>query len=517
MFKRKNKEENAVKIEKISKTKKSGFHNAQEKLRETLAKKNFRIGTYTAGTTAVIVALLVVVNLCVSALPTKYTSFDMTADNLYSISEQTEKILDALDEPVKVYWLVQEGGEDETVQLLLENYDDLSKNFTYEKIDPVVNPSFAQQYTTEGVYNNSLVVVNADESKTRYISYYDIFSSSYDENYNETVEYNGEGALTSAVNYVSTDTQTHVYYLSGHGEDTIPSSLTGSMENENLLLSSLNLLSESKVPEDCETLIIYSPARDISAKEITKIEKYLSSGGNLLLFTDCDAQDLPNLYEMMSKYGMEPVKGMVVEDNSNYFMGNYPNYLMPEIESHEITDPISEGNYYVLLPVAQGLRISSDADYSGDVSDSESEEIQTTALLRTTDGAYSKADGIKATNADKEKGDIDAGSDGFALAAAAESSADGSKVVWIGSTTIADETVDSAVAGANTDFVLNAVGWMCEIEESVSIHAKTVTSEYLSLTSAQTSRWTTVMVGVIPIGFLAVGIYVWARRRKIHG
>ena len=82
MFKRKKKEGNAVKIEKISKKKKGGFREVREKIRETLAKKNFRIGTYTAGTTAVVVALLVVVNLCVSALPTKYTSFDMTADNL---------------------------------------------------------------------------------------------------------------------------------------------------------------------------------------------------------------------------------------------------------------------------------------------------------------------------------------------------------------------------------------------------------------------------------------------------
>ena len=535
-----------------------GLKAAGTKMRVIMGKKAFRIGTYTAGTTAVVVALLVVINLCVSALPTKYTSFDMTDDSLYSISEQTEKILKALDEPVKVYWIVQEGAEDETVQLLLANYKDLSKNFTYEKIDPVVNPNFAGQYTSEGVYDNSLIVSNSDESKTRYISYYDIFSSSYDENYNETVEYNGEGALTSAVNYVSTDAQTQTYYLSGHGEDSIPSGLASSLTNENLLLSELNLLSEDGVPEDCETLIIYSPARDISAKEITKIEKYLEDCGNLLLFTDCDAENLTNLYGLMAKYGMEPVEGMVVEGDSNYFMGNYPNYLLPEIESHEITDPISEGNYYVLLPVAQGLRISSDASAtagfensaadsgstsesasdadsdaaataaadSGSTSESDSaadsdaaadSEITTTALLRTTYEAYSKLSGIKATNAEKETGDIDAGADGFALAAAAESSANGSKVVWIGSTTIADESVDAAVSGANTDFVLNAVGWMCEIEESVSIHAKTVTSEYLSLTSAQSSRWTTIMVGVIPIGFVAAGIYVWARRRKIHG
>ncbi len=479
--------------------------NLKEKIKNTAAQKKFRIGTYTVGTTAVILAILVVINMAVSALPLKYTSFDMTGDDLYSISEQTEQILTGLEEPVKVYWIVQDGSEDDTVSHLLESYADLSKNFSYEKVDPVENPSFAGQYTSGEIYNNSLVVVSSDESKSRFISYYDIFSYSYDENYNETVEYGGESALTSAVNYVSTDAQSRVYYLTGHGEDTIPTSLATSMENENLLLSELNLLSEDSVPEDCESLIIYSPARDISAKEIKKIDAYLAGGGNLMLFTDCDAENLENLEGMMAEYGIEAVEGMVVEDDNSYFMGNYPNYLLPEIESHEITDPIAEGGYYILIPVAQGLEINSASD------------VETTALLSTTSSAYSKLDGINATKAEKEDGDIDAGEGGFALAVAAESSADGSKVVWFGSSTIAEDSIDTAVSGANTDLILNSIGWMCEIEDSVSIRAKTVTSEYLSLTSAQTSRWTSVVVGIIPIGFIAAGIYVWARRRKIHG
>ena len=479
--------------------------NLKDKIRKTSSEKKFRIGTYTVGTTAVVLAILVVINMAVSALPLKYTSFDMTSNDLYSISEQTEQILTNLEEPVKAYWIVQDGSEDETVQRLLESYAGLSKNFTYKKVDPVENPSFAGQYTSGEIYNNSLAVVNSDESKSRFISYYDIFSYSYDENYNETVEYGGESALTSAVNYLSTDTQSRVYYLTGHGEDAIPTNLQTSIENDNLLLSELNLLSAGSVPEDCESLIIYSPARDISAKEIKKIETYLSGGGNLLLFTDCDAENLENLEGMMEKYGIEAVEGMVVEDDNSYFMGNYPNYLMPEIDSHEITDPISEGGYYVLIPVTQGLTINSVDD------------VETTALLSSTSSAYSKIAGINATNAEKESGDIEAGADGFALAVAAESSVDGSKVVWFGSSTIAEENIDTAVSGANTDLILNSIGWMCEIEDSVSIRAKTVTSEYLSLTSAQTSRWTTVMVGIIPIGFIAAGIYVWARRRKIHG
>ncbi len=466
--------------------------------------KKFKIGTYTVGTTIVVLAILVVINMCVSALPLKWTSFDLTSNDLYSISDQTEQILESLDEPVKVYWIVQDGSEDDAVEKLLANYADLSKDFTYEKIDPVANPSFTSQYTTDSIYNNSLVVVNSDETKSRFVSYYDIYSYSYDDNYNEVVEYSGESALTSAVNYVTTDTQTKAYYLTGHGEDSIPTNLQSSMENDNLTTEELNLVSEEGVPDDCEALIIYSPARDISSKELTKIEDYMENGGNILLITDCDAEGLENVEELMDEYGIEPVDGMVVEDDSNYFMSNYPNYLLPSIGSHDITDPISEGNYYVLLPVAQGAELE------------EKDDVTTTALLSTTSEAYSKIDGIKATKAEKEDGDIEADDDGFALAVAAENSTNGSKLVWVGSSNIANSSVDEAVSGANTDMLLNSMGWMCEIEDSISIRAKTVDNEYLSLTAAQTNRWTVIMVILIPLAFVASGIYVWLRRRKVH-
>ena len=466
--------------------------------------KQFKIGTYTVGTTIVVLAILVVINMCVSALPLKFTSFDLTSDELYSISDQTEQIMESLDQPVKVYWIVQDGSEDDTVEKLLAQYADLSKNFTYEQIDPVENPSFTAQYTSDSVYNNSLVVANADETKTRFVSYYDIYSYSYDDNYNEVVEYSGESALTSAVNYVTTDTQTKAYYLTGHGEDSIPSSLQSSMEGDNLSLEELSLVSEESVPDDCEALIIYSPARDISDDELTKIETYMENGGNILLITDCDAEGLENVEALMDEYGIEPVDGMVVEDDSNHFMGNYSNYLLPTIGSHDITSPISNGNYYVLIPIAQGANID------------EKDDVTTTTLLSTTSDSYSKIDGINATNAEKEDGDIEAGEDGFALSVAAENSTNGSKLVWFGSSNIADSSVDEAVSGANTDMILNSMGWMCEIEDSISIRAKTITNEYLSLTSAQTNRLAVIIVILIPLAFVVAGIYVWVRRRKVH-
>lgn len=52
------------------------------------------------------------------------------------------------------------------------------------------------------------------------------------------------------------------------------------------------------------------------------------------------------------------------------------------------------------------------------------------------------------------------------------------------------------------------------MEDSISIHAKTISYEYLTLTSAQADRWTLVMVVLIPVAVLAGGIVVWLKRRK---
>ncbi len=482
----------------------------QESLKTAVKTKHFRLGTYTAATTAIVLAILVAVNLLVSALPETYTQPDLSGSGLYDLSEQTETLIGGLEQDVTVYWIVQDGYEDDTLQKTLTRYEDLSKHIRVEKVDPVANPNFAYQYTADDLYNNSLIVTNADASKSRYVSYYDIYETSYDEDYNTVSEYNGEGALTSAVNFVTSDAQTKVYYLSGHGEDELPSNLVSSLENENISLTQLNLLTEETVPADCEPLLVYSPASDLSQDEIDKIEAYLAENGSLMLFTDCDSEDLPRLHDMMEKRGVKAVDGMVVEGDSSHYMSNYPNYLIPQIESHAITEPLISGNYYVLMPIAQGLEITAQTDST------ENADVNVTALLTTTADAYSKAKGIQATNAEKEEGDLAADADGFALAVAVTDQTDTgeSKLVWITSSTLAESQIDQLVSGGNTDFVTNAMGWLCEMEDTISIHAKTISYEYLTLTSAQSGRWTLVMVVLIPVAVLTGGIVVWLKRRK---
>lgn len=119
--------------------------------------------------TAIMLALLIVVNIFASALPTSMTKYDISASKLYSITSNTKVVVNALEEDVTIYWIVQSGKEDEVIENLLSKYESLSDHIEIVKKNPDVFPTFAEQYTDETVSNNSLVVECGERS--RFIGY----------------------------------------------------------------------------------------------------------------------------------------------------------------------------------------------------------------------------------------------------------------------------------------------------------------------------------------------------------
>ena len=77
-------------------------------------------------------------------------------------------------------------------------------------------------------------------------------------------EFDGEGQLTSAIHYVTSDTQKKVYYTTGHGEGTFSSSVSELLDKNNMSEEEVNLLMAGKVPDDCDLLFLYGPVKDIT-------------------------------------------------------------------------------------------------------------------------------------------------------------------------------------------------------------------------------------------------------------
>ena len=69
----------------------------------------------------------------------------------------------------------------------------------------------------------------------------------------------------------------------------------------------------------------------------------------------------------------------------------------------------------------------------------------------------------------------------------------------------------------NEDFFLNTIEWMSTGENGMgdyTIHAKALESEYLTVSEKAGGLLKIVMIGLIPVLFLALGIVITVKRRR---
>ncbi len=476
------------------------------KLKASFQTRSFRIGGYSVVATAIVLAIAITANLLIGALPAGLTQFDTTSGQIFTVSEQTEVLASELDQEVTIYWIVRNGYEENYIGTLLDQYEALSDKIRVQKVDPDVNPTFAQAYT-DSLQENSLIVECGD--KSRYIPYSDIFVVDYEAYYyygEENWSFCGESEITSAIDYVTSEDLPTIYLLTGHGEQSLPAAFSSAVEKENMQTQELSLLTAEAIPDDADCLLIYAPQRDISLEEKTKIETYLGNGGKLILLSD-PPQDgkLTNLESIMAHYGITASEGIVVEADQSHYVWGTPYYLLPEINTHTVTTPLLENGYSVLLPIAQGLTVSQDLP----------DNISVTELLTTSDSAFSKSAGYGLNTYEKEEGDQDGP---FALAVlASETLDDGiySDVIWVSSTALLDSQTNEMVSGGNQDLFLNMLHYLCQSEDSsITIHAKSLSTEYLTIDSSTASLLATLFIGLVPAAYLVVGILIWFRRKR---
>ena len=258
----------------------------KRKFSDSINKKYLKNGSYSVAISAVFIVIVVVVNLIVNELPAKYTQIDISDQQIYSIGEETTEMLKNLDKDVSIYQIVQSGYEDEVISNLLEKYEDESDHITVEVKDPVVNPQFVSDYTSEQISSNSLIVVCGDRSKV--VDYNNMYETSMDYNtYSYTTTgFDGEGQITSAISYVTSEDLPVLYVLEGHGEVELDSTIQEDIEKGNIEIKSLNLIAEESVPDDADCLMINSPASDISEEERDAIIEYLENGGKAMIFIE---------------------------------------------------------------------------------------------------------------------------------------------------------------------------------------------------------------------------------------
>lgn len=463
--------------------------------------KNIKKGSYSLGITVVVTAIAVVFNMVIGKIPAQYRNVDLSQTKLSTIGETTEELVKALDEDVTIYLVAENGSENDTIVNLLERYEGLSSHVKVENIDPVLHPNFTAEYTDEDVASNSLIV--AGDKRSKVISYNDMFESTvnYQTYSYETTGFDGEGQITSAISYVTTDDLPIMYTITGHGEGTMTDNMKSAIEKENIEMQDLNLLTGESVPDDADCVVLFTPQNDISEDEADKLITYLENGGKVFIITSYTETKMPNIQKVLNNYGIGTMEGVILEGDGQHYISGNPTYLVPDIKNSEALGNLSGSNSYVLTPVAQAVEKLED----------KRDTIDIEGLLTTSDSAYVKTN-VNGT-LEKEEGDAEGP---FDVAVAVTETVDNgeTKLVYLTNANLFSDQIDAVVSGNNVQLFANISTWMCDQEQSVSIPGKSTQISYLIVTSASSRMWGMVTIGLLPIFSVLLGGGIWFKRRK---
>lgn len=469
-----------------------------QKHRWSVSAKKIRRGVFNSSFVVIGLAIVVAVNVFANELPEKAKSVDLTSQNLYTLTDESVNLVKNLKQDVTLYVLSSEKSADDTVARTLSNYEDVSSHIKVEYIDPAVSPNFYASYTDTAPSDGSIIVVCGNTSKV--VSSSDLYQYDIDySTYTQTKSaYDGEGQLTSAISYVTSEDLPKVYTITGHGETALDDTFKSALEKMNISVEDLTLLQEEAIPEDAAAVIINGPTSDFSADDATKISTYLAGGGKLIVTTAYNkTEDTPNFDGILSAYDIQVTNGLVMDSDSSHYY-QYPFYLLPDVASATQTSKVSN---YVFMPYAQAL---TNAGVHTDT-------ITWTDLLTTSDNAYVKTDISNITTFEKESGDQ---SGKFTLAANVTDSESGADITVVASVLAFSNDADSIVSGQNLALFKGIASTFASSDSAVSIDAKSYTYTTLSVNQSVAIMSETLLVMVLPVALIVIGIVIWYRRRR---
>ncbi len=470
-----------------------------QKRRFVISKGTFSIGAYSSVMIVIAIAAAVILNMAAAQMPESLQAVDLTSEGIYSLTDDTKDMLSSLDQDVTITVLNSEEKADDTITRLVKNYRAASSHIKLQYVDPVSDPSFISKYTddTSNLYLNSLIVECGDRYKI--VNSSDMYETTMDyQTYSQkTTGFDGEGQLTSAIDYVTSSDLPVIYRLTGHGETSLSTTFTDAMEKLNVDSKDLDLMQNDTVPDDAEAVLIYGPTSDLSTDDLSKLQTYCSKGGNLIFVADYEHPDLENFSKLLADFGVSVGNKLVLDsDSSRYYQ--YPFYLLPNVKTDDITSKIDNG--YIMSPFSTAI-----------TTDTDNKNVTFTPLLETSEGAYLRGS-VKSESDLQPTGDET--EQAYDVGVKAVRSDGGGTALVYSSIYIFNDNANQMVSGSNLNLFTGSVSAVVSTESSISIPVKEYADASLTIPAGTSMVLILVFVILIPVALLACGLVIWLRRRK---
>lgn len=468
-----------------------------DKIKKLFQSNDSKRGSYTLAMTSIVIAIVIVFNMIVNLIPENKRQFDISSTNIYEISSKSKKIINKVDHDVTFYVLAEKSSTDKRIKTFINKYASLSDKIHIKWIDPVLHPSALTKYGTE---KNNIVISCKNTNRTTTVSFDDILvsSASYYSTSSSASSFDGDGQLTSALNYVTSDKEYKAYYTSGHGESSLSSEVTSLLTKSRVSTSDLLLMTATSIPDDCDLLIIDGATSDFTKDEVKLLSSYLKKGGKVVTLLAQTNKSMKNLYGLLKDYGLTVQSGYIADTERSY-QGNYY-YLIPNLSvSGDMASGISSNS--VMMINSKGMTqstpardsISTDSfmtTSSNGYAVTEKKQTQGTYVLGATSTESVKVKNSKGKKVTKE-----------------------SRLTVYGSNMLIDEQITSSFSSLeNLTLFTNSVTASLDNADNVSISPKSLEVSYNTI--AHPGPFSILVVFVIPVGLIIGGFIVWFRRRR---
>ena len=468
-----------------------------DKIKKLFQSNDSKRGSYTLAMTSIVIAIVIVFNMIVNLIPENKRQFDISSTNIYEISSKSKKIINKVDHDVTFYVLAEKSSTDKRIKTFINKYASLSDKIHIKWIDPVLHPSALTKYGNE---ENNIVISCKKTNRTTTVSFDDILvsSASYYSTSSSASSFDGDGQLTSALNYVTSDKEYKAYYTSGHGESSLSSEITSLLTKSRVSTSNLLLMTATSIPDDCDLLIIDGATSDFTKDEVKLLSSYLKKGGKVVTLLAQTNKSMKNLYGLLKDYGLTVQSGYIADTERSY-QGNYY-YLIPNLSvSGDMASGISSNS--VMMINSKGMTqstpardsISTDSfmtTSSNGYAVTEKKQTQGTYVLGATSTESVKVKNSKGKKVTKE-----------------------SRLTVYGSNMLIDEQITSSFSSLeNLTLFTNSVTASLDNADNISISPKSLEVSYNTI--AHPGPFSILVVFVIPVGLIIGGFIVWFRRRR---
>jgi ABC-type uncharacterized transport system involved in gliding motility auxiliary subunit len=466
-----------------------------------------RYGTMSIVSIVVFVGILVAINY----LGTRQNKrWDLTANQVYSLSDQTIKLVRDLKEPVHVT-VFERNDRQQVHKDRLQEYSYYNNQLTAEYIDPDREP------TRAGAAKIDTLPTILFEYKGR----------------TERVTSSNEQDLTNALIKVLTGAARKVYFTQGHGEKDTTSSDRGGystvleqLKQDNFTAEQLVLVQQKTVPDDATIVVIAGPTTDFFPPEIEALNAYVARGGKVLVMLDplLKGPAQPLLTQFLTDWGIR-AGGDVVLDASG----------MGQMLGTDASVPVAA--QYPPHAITEGFRVITAYPMARSMAPIEGGSNAHTAqpLVNTSAQSWAEADiaslssGKAQVEFNADKGDkqgpitLAAASSAPATVKPPAPSGNGTpaspdsertpetRIVAVGDSDFASNMA-IGISG-NRDFFMNTMNWLSQQENLIAVRPRQPEDRRLTLTADQQNRIMILSLFIIPGLVFATGVYTWWKRR----